>query len=572
MYYSPDFYLTTKHDRIKGYLGLKSRWILILLFDARFWETALILILVIFFQKSADSSSADRNTKINISARNSYLDSNTSLNSAVLSLGYKYNASQIYSTNPTRLLLQNYVNKTFSLLEDGINNTISTNFMQENKTNTAIISKMKIWKKMIMTNLTAQSNNFKQFQKDLSSDSWVPSSNSLQLNKLILNYTWIKDLLDSSSLQSNTYKRYYQNLDSIISELEQVKKAINRNITTSIRSSNQNKSFVRSGNVIFKLHDSQIKYAKADLPTSATNGTVLLSTLANSKKSDHLRFTISFLWLLVPLVLIALQLLFTYKQYINEQNGVRELENNYIPNKLEFIYGLFDSHKTWLSKSLTRWLGFGYSPWLESRISWFLSSFMGVHARLANIIYYIFLATMLHFFFIKSTDTVKYTQSLEARTGSTVLNHTSLINIASNFVPSDSEKRFTQSTYSKITSIHHIMEQANSDIENILEQYNISAIMNDEYSYLNKYILDSATDVSNLISYISFTNSTGNFSETENIAGIVEYKAFNDNHTRYNSTTVTNGLSNALFYYTISLTSIVCLYLGSCVFCLIMHS
>ena len=116
------------------------------------------------------------------------------------------------------------------------------------------------------------------------------------------------------------------------------------------------------------------------------------------------------------------------------------------------------------------------------------------------------------------------------------------------------------------------MEQANSDIENILEQYNISAIMNDEYSYLNKYILDSATDVSNLISYISFTNSTGNFSETENIAGIVEYKAFNDNHTRYNSTTVTNGLSNALFYYTISLTSIVCLYLGSCVFCLIMHS
>ncbi|KAF6007246.1 hypothetical protein HII13_004557 [Brettanomyces bruxellensis] len=573
MYYSSNSHPNIKYDKVKGYLCLKSRWVSTLFFDAKFWGTVLVLIFMVFLQNNEKFLTKGTLTDLTMSVvPKSHIHSNLSFDGSLLNLEYKFKSSQNYPTNLTSLLFQSYVNSTFSQLEEAVNNTIFTNHERENKTNTAIADKVEYWRSIIISNLTAQSNNLKQFQKDLNSDSWVPSSNSAQLNELNLNYTWINSLLKESSLQTNTYTKYYKNLDLVISELEALKNTTNKNITTDIRSYNKGGNFSQSKSIAFKSKKHLVSHSNVPMQTSITNGTIVLSSVINSARLNNSNSGLYFLWLIIPMILVVLQLFLTYKQYINEQNGVRALENAYISNKLEFIHEIMDSHKVMLAKTLTNWFG-SNSDGLKTRISWVLSSFMGIHATLGSMIYYILFGALLHFSVYRFGSTIEYKQSIGKENGASSLSSDKLINITSNMVPSNSEQYFTYNISPKIITFQETIRQANLGIKEILDRYNISSIMSNNYSYLSTSILDYSTSASNITSSISFQNCNENISQTEIIENLVEYNLSGDNSTRYFTVTnSTKDLANNLFYYTVSLASIVCIYVASCIFYIVFHS
>ena len=573
MYYSSNSHPNIKYDKVKGYLCLKSRWVSTLFFDAKFWGTVLVLIFMVFLQNNEKFLTKGTLTDLAMSVvPKSHIHSNLSFDGSLLNLEYKFKSSQNYPTNLTSLLFQNYVNSTFSQLEEAVNNTIFTNYERENKTNTAIADKVEYWRSIIISNLIAQSNNIKQFQKDLNSDSWVPSSNSAQLNELNLNYTWINSLLKESSLQTNTYTKYYKNLDLVISELEALKNTTNKNITTDIRSYNKGGNFSQSKSIAFKSKNHLVSHSNVPMQISITNGTIVLSSVINSAHLNNSNSGLYFLWLIIPTILVVLQLFLTYKQYINEQNGVRALENAYISNKLEFIHEIMDSHKVMLAKTLTNWFR-SNSDGLKTRISWVLSSFMGIHATLGSMIYYILLGALLQFSVYRFGSTIEYKQSIGKENGVSSLSSDKLINITSNMVPSNSEQYFTYNISPKIITFQETIRQANLGIKEILDRYNISSIMSNNYSYLSTSILDYSTSASNITSSISFQNCNENISQTESIENLVEYNLSGDNSTRYFTVTnSTKDLANNLFYYTVSLASIVCIYVASCIFYIVFHS
>ncbi len=307
------------------------------------------------------------------------------------------------------------------------------------------------------------------------------------------------------------------------------------------------------------------------MQTSIANGTIVLSSIINSAHLNNSKSGIYFLWLIIPTILMVLQLFLTYRQYINEQNGVRELENAYIPNKLEFIHEIMDSHKVMLAESLTSWFR-SNSDGFKTRISWVLSSFMGIHATLGSMIYYILFGAMLHFSVYRLGKTIEYKQSIGKENGASSLSSDKLINITSNLVPSNSEQHFTYNILPTITTFQKTIKQANLGIKEILDRYNISSIMNNNYSYLSTSILDYSTSASNITSSISFQNCNESISQTESLENLVEYNLSGDNSTRYSTVNSTKDLANNLFYYAVSLASIVCIYVASCIFYIVFYS
>ncbi|QPG74433.1 hypothetical protein FOA43_001762 [Brettanomyces nanus] len=434
---------------------------------------------------------------------NYYDSSNTEIN--IIDTGQPITKFELNSMNITvpesvswttlKASVESYVESRFDTFNTEINTIILADYKLEKSKNAKFNSQLKQFKQSILDNLKSQADNLSDIKAKIEKYSLVPSSDSVDLEEISLNYTWIDDLsFDNGYL--GQYSSLYNGRTDITETLDTIKDECLRNATKVFNSA--------ISDIIWSVPHYYLNISNETLDINSTS-----YKIPKSQVNNKFWLVVIIMLCLAPCLLILIKSILSYYQFMGEQRLAGELQTSISESsdKLALIYEVINCQKfkvcSIVSGILQKDLTNGS---FETKLNWITSPMIGIQAKFPKIIQLVWFSSLLHFYFKSVGKSVNFREGLEK---TIYLNQPKLQQLDFTF---DQFKSISShnSSYFLDKDLTSVFQETNIKFTGLTEKFNITDISSSillETSILEFFPTQNSVNP-NFSSSLSLTAST----------------------------------------------------------------